>query len=671
MGQLFYRLIILAGLCSSAISSAAPYQYDILSPRARLRRVSLLLRDQIPTAAEFNELRLTPAHDVDALIKSKVRLYMDEHFNIKMVSNLSNLFRIKSPTDDSSKSGSLHELFYRIVANNLPWDELLTSSDIMLGAQSSNIQTNAEFFMPAATDADTKKILLDYLETTRLKAIRAEIYKSNSSDESKKLGVTPVMNLNTPQVAGVLSDPSFVTRYTNTPINQNRKRAAAIFRIFLCDEMQAVVLPDETALREIENIGLDPENNAPKPTVQAHTDLHASDPKCKSCHFKLDPLAQVFKGVSTTLPNRPTAGSLTFKRHSGELVKVPFRNAQELAQALVRQPEYVSCQVRHFWDWFVGSDVVMDLKTEQDLIRVFESSGRRPKSFIAEILARKESYMFPRLTVDQIGFRHVSSLLNSCNTCHSNQSDAPDFAQIPFSVFGDGSQHALILSKMVDALDLNGDGAKSTMPPASAGWKVASADRARLLAWLALGAPDDSGKPTWNDSNLQEKLRKRTQAEGLSFTLSPTFGFTAKRWMSPYTYNLSLISLLLDLGIPLGDTKFYDYRVQTTRLDTGISLKDPNAKYIEAVDSSSNIFMYKIQKNFDQVQRLLNLDPAADRMDTAIKISTFINGKAPEVGSQEYERLQVLADSMKNTYFELAASSIFKQIVITNKFLIY
>ena len=48
------------------------------------------------------------------------------------------------------------------------------------------------------------------------------------------------------RLAGALTTPLFFSRYATTGINKNRRRAAAIFRIFLCDKMTAAIPAMET-----------------------------------------------------------------------------------------------------------------------------------------------------------------------------------------------------------------------------------------------------------------------------------------------------------------------------------------------------------------------------------------------------------------------------------------
>lgn len=70
---------------------------------------------------------------------------------------------------------------------------------------------------------------------------------------------------------------AFFRDYPNSSTNFNRKRGAYVLKTFFCDDLIPVGLA------------------APAAADNHPGNLHASDPGCRSCHFKLDPMAGFFR----------------------------------------------------------------------------------------------------------------------------------------------------------------------------------------------------------------------------------------------------------------------------------------------------------------------------------------------------------------------------------------
>ena len=64
--------------------------------------------------------------------------------------------------------------------------------------------------------------------------------------ESPVLTFTNQFDPTESRVAGALTTARFFNRYNTTEINKNRKRAAAVFNIFLCDAMEPSI-PEPSA----------------------------------------------------------------------------------------------------------------------------------------------------------------------------------------------------------------------------------------------------------------------------------------------------------------------------------------------------------------------------------------------------------------------------------------
>lgn len=604
---IFFTLAILAATHAGADTA--------LNNTERLRRLSLLMRSQDISTEEWKASRSKAGAEFDAYFAEKTRQYSEtENFRLSMIDKLSALYRVKSPFSSSSYGQdnftSLHVLFDRVVRENRSWDELLTAPVIALTPPDPTIfdslmASNETFFKDVLATDDLK----------RLRAYTLELEEQGrESDLGSRLRKSPVplenrgkiLEVKSPQVAGVLSDSSFLDRLPTTPVNQNRKRAAALFRIFLCDEMKAIILPDEAAKKEIEEAGLDHAGGTANIPPQSLAQRHADDPKCSACHYKLEPIAKAYKGVSNRMTNRPQAGSLTFKRRSGELAEVPFRNMQELAQALVKQPEYVSCQVRHFWDWFIGKDVPLTATKEAELVRAFETSGRRPKDFVQYLVRSNDFHRFPQLTAETIRSPHISGILRDCTSCHEAIQRGPSINKLPLS--------AWMTEKLVKDLDLLGDGSRATMPPPRAGWKLGANERALMIAWLANGAPGDDGVPQWQDANLRAQLKNKMNEEKLTFDHRPGFDFTVRRRLSTRILKNTADAFAIEIR---GNSDSWNnvQQAQTRNLESGEAHPNPDSQYIQQVRNFANLVTNSVNspQSRAQVRDFLGLSRFADQ----------------------------------------------------------
>lgn len=77
-----------------------------------------------------------------------------------------------------------------------------------------------------------------------------------------------------PPLLPALSERGFWSKLKGSSTNFNRKRAAYMLRTYLCDDLTPI------------DLGITSAGNAAK---------HASDPGCRSCHYKLDPMAGLFR----------------------------------------------------------------------------------------------------------------------------------------------------------------------------------------------------------------------------------------------------------------------------------------------------------------------------------------------------------------------------------------
>jgi len=304
------------------------------------------------------------------------------------------------------------------------------------------------------------------------------------------------------RIAGAVTTPRFFGRYANTALNKNRRRAAAIFRIFLCDTMVPSVPPTDASGEDKDFATIFPDhNNYNEDQIRqnAQADVHGQLPDCKACHYKLDPLGQVFGFSAAALSPEPEPGALRYRGADGRNIDVPLRGLGDMAATLVQQPEYVSCQVRHFWNWYVGKDVPLSRNKENDLIKKFNDLGRKSQDFVAYLISLPEFRAKPEiLTDDQLTARRVVKIFQNCNGCHQAQDKnqdikAWDLTDLPYSA--DPAERQRDLDDIKKELDLDNGGANKKMPPKTSLWQLSTEDTALIKKWMDHGAPDFDGNP--------------------------------------------------------------------------------------------------------------------------------------------------------------------------------
>ncbi len=289
-----------ASLSSLGRSAGWIPEGKLLSPAARLRKLSLHLRGITPTAAEYEGLTLAiPQGQSEIFFQRTIPEYLKSPQHIgKMIDRLDELFRLKTTTGlpetryslpaemdprilpGSETVNSLDLLFEDLVKNNQSWDSLLTSKTYRIP-------------VPQLIINDP---ITDHLYFS---AVAPDLQPPTASDKFKYV-LLPLSEGDV-RVAGALTTARFFRRYNTTVLNRNRGRAAAVFRIFLCDDMRAVVTPAAGEEAELLKKAFPP----PHPRFSYHEDIrvedkHAKDPACIACHYKLDPLGKTFMTSGTT-----------------------------------------------------------------------------------------------------------------------------------------------------------------------------------------------------------------------------------------------------------------------------------------------------------------------------------------------------------------------------------
>lgn len=476
-----------------------------LSDASYLRKLSLHLRGQAPSADEYAALKAQPSPEGrSAFLRAKVDEYLKspEHQD-RMVFRLTELFGVRTPEIDLNVLKQLDEtelayvyfrngipqdalldLFASLGRDNLSWDTLLTGKSYTLYpnySQGSSIYASDYKFYQFVTAGIPEQ---------------PSRPQQNGEDRKPTKGFPISFATDDARIAGALTTPRFINRYNTTNVNKNRRRAAAVFRIFLCDPMFPIIPPPLDKKAAAIDQAYEDGNHAHVTEQQLSDSLtltdsmrHGADPKCAACHYKLDPMGRTFQNIGMTLGPEAARGILTFKHENGELVKTPLAGIGDLGREITKQPEYVSCQIDWFWKQFIGTNATLSPERKKELTKTFDSLGRRTNDFIRVLVTSPEFRTAP-LNSSKISFAQVAPLLKRCDTCHSTMENMPTFAS--------GDIPKAIAIKMRMRVNLP-EGNPMKMPRDWMKWDAK--DLATVKAWLEQGAVNAKGEVILSDDH--------------------------------------------------------------------------------------------------------------------------------------------------------------------------
>ena len=494
-------LVIAASLLFLGALASAEQIKDI----AKLNRLSQTLRGHGLAEIERKDFASAANRgEVEEFLKRKTDEYLaSSQHAFKMRVRLEELFRLKSPHMGGTESqniipfdfkysneNALSHLFSDLARRNLSWDELLTAKTYTL----YNSERFESFPGFGVNDFGFMAALVPDLKS----------FSGAYSSDRSPLKTTEVrFEPQDQRIAGALTTSRFMTRYVNTGLNKNRKRAAEVFRVFLCDSMAAAIPSTEGKDDLILDLMLPHDQgmteNEIRTMAQQGDALHGDRPDCNACHFKLDPVGRTFLTSPFVLSPVASPGALSFKRGQ-TVVKIPVKGVGGLGAAIVNQPEYVSCQIDHFWSWFMGPRQKLTAAKKAQLTTEFERVGRKTNDFIKVILAQPEFFEFNQpMSENEIRALQVKSYLKKCQDCHkdsynSNSDDGsfPDFTQWPIG--GNANEMKTWIRKISRAMDLAHDGESPMMPPKSAPWRTSLREVNLMKKWIADGTPDEAGR---------------------------------------------------------------------------------------------------------------------------------------------------------------------------------
>lgn len=183
--------------------------------------------------------------------------------------------------------------------------------------------------------------------------------------------------------AGVLAVNALWLRHTADTVNQNRVRANAVARIFLCADF----LDREDGFA----FEIDPsEPNAVETAVR-------NDPACLGCHAALDPLTGFFGGFPERSDQLPIERYIQYspymeqwlaQRRSVAYYGQEASTLADLGKLIGADPRFARCSVRRFYEGLVGETPTA--AAERELVEGWVEGGMDARSLVASIVARDE-----------------------------------------------------------------------------------------------------------------------------------------------------------------------------------------------------------------------------------------------------------------------------------------
>ncbi|MEK6773809.1 MAG: DUF1588 domain-containing protein [Bdellovibrionota bacterium] len=512
---------------------------NLLGAHARLRKLSLHIRGLSPSSEEYDNLESSISQGLgNKFFNDTLERYLKSPQHLgKMIERLEDLFGVRLNTLPAEKYfheipskikditfdiNSMDLLFRKVIHENTDWNTLFTAREYQILYPSLtlyNRPSDLGFLNAIKTDLPPSS---DGLLRIRDKD---EFQGSPIPIERSLMPVNFVEK--DIRVAGAFTTSRFMSRYNTTLLNKNRKRAAALFRILLCDNMKPIIQDNEDISDLLAKAFPRTEQN-PSPIIRSAEMKHGTEQTCMSCHQKLDPMGQTFRTSGNVLSSEAAPGALTYPTNDNKMVHVPVSGLGELVDTVTQQQEYAQCQVRHFWNWFIGKDIPLSYSRLEDLRLEFERVKRKPSDFVTYLVQQKEFLQDVSGTFSRdVTFAQIRPIMKQCASCHSGASNSlPNFENLPF---GRTKQaHKTWIERIIVALDLAGSGAQAAMPPANSGWVLKKEEMQDFRNWINDGARDDNGLKTIEDGAVQRLPKPPTSSN----TKTGIFGYAGLRYLS-------------------------------------------------------------------------------------------------------------------------------------------
>lgn len=486
------------------VVSVLQAQTQMAQPATQLQKLSRALGGKNASVQDLKFIQnLKTDKEVQEYLRAKAQeLILSQNFKTNFKFKIDELFKMQViPNDFFGINYAYDNLINSLIKENKSWDQLLLANEFTTKVPDLTISVDQEF---EGSEHKFYEVLTGGQEnvynqfSSIVSQINTDTNATSRRDHQKFIDKKYQFDDQDERIAGILSTKRFYNRYTNTALNKNRRRAAFVFDVFLCDPMVPVV-PAINNENELKDIDFSVGKNLTEEQIKAHTkaDPHGQQADCMACHEKLDPLGQVFSNSNYQLSPFATPGALFYRRSGLPPVSTPVVGIRSLAKSIVQQDEYVKCQTEHFWNWYIGEDVPLTDTRHEELVKYFNSVGRKPLDFILYLVSQPEFKKAPLpLTENQTLARQAAGILKTCHSCHKqNESELIDYWDMSSFPFGkDLETRESRVAEMKKQIDTKNNSSNPKMPPRSSLWRPTEQQYSILNKWLNAGAPDLNGQ---------------------------------------------------------------------------------------------------------------------------------------------------------------------------------
>lgn len=392
----------------------------------------------------------------------------------------------------SASLGRDFMLVYRTFKENRPFDDLFTSQVITDPVYSTLTAGNAAY--------DRYSINVSKLPMSMQTATPYDfLLETGASVVASAFDLT-----GHPNVSGLYSSTRFLQRYWNSPPNEYRKRAGAVFRLMTCDLLAPALQRENEKQKELRHaLGLSDDYFAERSIDRLHKlkmNRHASQADCNACHTRLDPVARSMRGMRVGISGVAFKGEMSYKSDLGETKVIKGDNFQALMTEATKLPNYLDCQTNWLIEAYLGNDLDLAPYRYSEITTAIEKNKRRVKNVIEELLMLPE-FRGVRPEVDEPrAFIESKKVLSNCTECHTN------------FLRGRPSTIKANLACVAIRLDLANDSVKRDMPPSSHYWHPEPQELETIGNWIREGAPTAVGQPLFSEDELKQVLSKRVEA---------------------------------------------------------------------------------------------------------------------------------------------------------------
>ncbi|MGE0528675.1 MAG: hypothetical protein AB7G93_01020 [Bdellovibrionales bacterium] len=495
---------LLASFISALIlSSTSPAFSKPLSPEVYLGKISERLTGKWPTREQYAALKAekvrTGCSEVTCLqdfYRGFIREKMNTaEFYSEALLKVYERFGLRAPERPpfplnetggvtySDDDGMGDFLIYRVFKLNRPLDELFTGQ-IYWRRNYSYAGAFASYF---GLDIEGKA-------DNAIKDMSSEEMNQYPEVQGATLQVMDLTGH--PNISGLFSTKRFLQRYWNSPVNGNRKRAAAIFKIMLCDQMAPALERNQQQPREEAlALGVTEAQITTRTFEEIHRNRHANQQDCRQCHMRLDPMARTMRPLEIGIAAFPSPGHLKFYNSLDDIVSMPVSHFSDLIKKATQQQKYVDCQLNWLITWIMGKDVNIHPVRFARFIEDFEKGDRKVKNLIENLLLSPEFQGIPSQFEEPPSLIKAKAVFMECQFCHGSFLNTR------------GDKLKLNLAKITGKLDLPHDGASRIMPPRSHWWEPTKQEILDVKAWIQEGAPlVKDGQPILSPEEVQRLL---------------------------------------------------------------------------------------------------------------------------------------------------------------------